>query len=203
MQKTFKNSLPLGSNFPHLPRLTQISNSHCGPATIQMLLRNLGYDINQEDVVEAGDSSLKRIHKVGMNIWELALATKRLVPDTQFWMKDNTNIWQLKQMVEKYPVGVEWQGEFLEYDDDDNGHYSVVTNIDDWDNLVYIADPYEKFAGRDRKIPLSRFEELWWDVNEIRDLKTGRINHIKDYHMMFVITPKDEKFPLETGMIRG
>lgn len=193
----------LPENFPHLPRIKQISNFHCGPAVVQMLLGYLGYDIGQEDIVEAGGSSLKRLHKIGMNVWELAVAVKNLAPDLQFWMKDNTTIEELKQMVKKYPMAVEWQGEFLEYDDDDNGHYSVVTHIANWDNLVFIADPYDKFAGKDRKIPLSRFEELWWDINKIRNPKTDRINHVKDYHMMFTITPKDEKLPREVGMVRG
>lgn len=199
MPKSFNNL-----HFPNLPRIAQITNAHCGPAVIQMLLSNVGVKVEQNDVVEAAGSSLKRLHKSGMSVGEMALATNRLDSGVNFWMKNNTNMPELRELLNyKYPIGVEWQGEFLQYSDDDNGHYSVITNIDDWDNTVYIADPYSKFAGKDRKFTLSRFEELWWDINDVRDTKTGRIIHVKDYHMVFIITPKDETFPRELKMIRG
>ncbi len=201
MPKLFRNPV----HFEKLPRIVQITNAHCGPAVVVMLLSHLGIKVEQDEIVDAAGSSHKRLNRYGMSVPEMAVAIDKLFPNIQFWMKDNTTIPELRSLVveHKYPVGVEWQGEFLEYGDDDNGHYSVITHIDDWDNMVYIADPYPRFAGRDRRIPLSRFEELWWDINDVRDTKTDRMIHVKDYHMVFIITPKNETFPRELKMVRG
>ena len=54
-------------------RSTQISEAHCGPAVIQMLLANLGIEVTQEDVAElGGETALIDLH--GMRVDQLALA---------------------------------------------------------------------------------------------------------------------------------
>jgi predicted double-glycine peptidase len=195
MQKT------LARFFPNLLRIAQISNAHCGPATLEMLLQNLGEEASQEEIVEASGSSLKKIRRYGMLPYEMVIAIHKLFPHLNFWRKDNAEISDLEALVEHgIPIGVEWQGEFLQYADDDNGHYSVILSLDA--NNIYIADPYIRFAGRDRRLDLTRFQDLWWDVNEIRDPKTGKMLFVKDNRMIFAITPRDELFPEQLGMVR-
>jgi len=190
--------------FHRLPRIKQISGSHCGPAVIEMLLGNLGYRIDQDDVVRAANSSTKKINRFGLNIKEMATATHNLVSDIQFWFKENTEISDIEEILfqHKYPVGIEWQGDFGIYDDEDLGHYSVVTHIDEYKN-IYIADPYEYFAGKDRKFSFETFEELWWDINEIYNYKTGKLEKVKDNRLIFIIVPKNVVFPKDIGMVRG
>ncbi|SRR5258708_2533910 len=187
--------------FPNLPRFAQISNSHCGPATLSMLLANLGVKVRQKDIVPAAKLTVKKINDFGVTVWELAEATKKL-SNFDFWMKDNATIQEINKLITKHncPVAVEWQGEFLQYGDDDSGHYSVVTEISKKDNSIYIADPYKHFSGKDRKLKLTRFQELWWDINEIKNPATKKLELIKDYHLIFIIIPKGATFPIDLGM---
>lgn len=199
-----QNKLP-SNFFPKLPRVAQITNSHCGPAVLEMLLGNLGVKITQDQVVEAAHLSIKKLNKDGMTVEEMAVAAAALEPDVQFWMKNNATLPELRQIMidYKYPVGVEWQGEFLQYADDETGHYAIVTNIDDWDGTITLADPFKPFSKKDRTLTLTRFEELWWDENKVRDLVRDKMVNVKDYHMIFIITPKKESFPRELKMVRG
>jgi hypothetical protein len=101
----------------HEQRFMQISESHCGPAAIQMLLSNLNVEVTQEQVAEAGGAtSLIAIH--GMRVDELALAVRRLAPQVIFYYKDHATIEELVRIVNDYrhPVGVEWQGVFEDED---------------------------------------------------------------------------------------
>lgn len=198
MQKTSRN-------FTELPRISQITNSHCGPAVTQMLLGFLRVRVRQDDVVRAAGSTIKRLNKFGMNLEELAKAVSEIDSDLQFWIKDKATIKDLTDLIQKYkyPVGVEWQGEFGKYSDDDFGHYSIVSNIDMETDNIYLVDPYKMFAGKDRRFKIDRFEELWWDENEVRNTKTGKMDIVKDNHVIFIITPKSETFPRELKMARG
>lgn len=198
MQKTSRN-------FTELPRISQITNSHCGPAVTQMLLGFLRVRVRQDDVVRAAGSTIKRLNKFGMNLEELAKAVTEIDSNLQFWMKDKATIKDLNELIStyKYPVGVEWQGEFGKYSDDDFGHYSIVSNIDMETKNIYLVDPYKMFAGKDRRFKIDRFEELWWDENEVRNTKTGKMDVIRDNHVIFIITPKNETFPRELKMARG
>ncbi|HJX59441.1 hypothetical protein A2V61_02455 [Candidatus Woesebacteria bacterium RBG_19FT_COMBO_47_8] len=199
MQKLFSNPY-----FPELSRVTQITSSHCGPATLEMLLGFLGIEVDQEAIVETtGVGQKLPVH--GMIISEMGEAVRKLAPQVQFWFKANSSLNELSQLVRnyKYPVGIEWQGVFYEDADDDNGHYSVITHIDTTNNIIMVADPYKRFAGTDRIFHILEFEDRWWDENEIKDPYTGKVSQERDYHMMFVITPKQENFPETFEMIRG
>src|SRR5512133_2564863 len=97
----------------HHSRFTQISESHCGPAVIQMLLSNLGIEVSQEAVAEAGGAT-ELIELNGMRVDQLARAVRVLAPDARFWYKDHSSLDDLIRLVSeyRYPVGVEWQGLF-------------------------------------------------------------------------------------------
>jgi predicted double-glycine peptidase len=192
------------SAFPSMKRVRQISTAHCGPATVKMLISYLGIKVLQRQIVEVMEAR-KKLRTHGMTVRELAIAVERLFPELQFWSKEDSSLADLAAVVNKYkyPVGVEWQGEFEEYSDDDDGHYSVVTEIDLSTNRVMLSDPYWLFAGSDRHFSVRDFEERWWDTNEIIDKVNRKRFYVEDFHLMFIVTPKNVTFPEELGMIRG
>jgi ABC-type bacteriocin/lantibiotic exporter with double-glycine peptidase domain len=199
MPKLFSNQ-----HFPEVKRVVQKTSSHCGPAVLEMLLSFVGKDIDQEEVVNAVNIADKLLTH-GMFVSEMGNAVRILAPDMQFWFKQNSSLSDLRQLVMnyKYPAGVEWQGVFYEDEDDDNGHYCVVTYIDTSNNIIMLADPYKRFAGSDRIFHILEFEDRWWDENEIRDPETGSTRYERDYHTMIVVTPKEETWPEELEMTRG
>lgn len=144
----------------------------------------------------------EKVADYGMIYPEMALAVQRLAPDFTFWYKKNASLNDLVKLVKVYevPVGVEWQGVFEEDEDDDNGHYSVVTEADVKNNLMRIADPYGRYAGKDRSFTLSFFMERWWDTNDITDPLTGMVRKVEDYRVSFVVVPEESDFPAELGM---
>ncbi len=206
MPKPFPDDQPVISR---IQRVRQISESHCGPAVIQMLLSNVGVVATQE-VITAAAGVEDRIEDYGTTIDELSRAVGQLAPQYQFWYKKESSLDELIEIVNVYgyPVGVEWQGDFGqddeeydldddedEYEEKDYGHYSVVTQVDEARELVVIADPYREFAFKDRYFSLSEFDARWWDYNDVTDPKTGYTSRIYDDHLMFMITPKGAYFP--------
>jgi hypothetical protein len=203
-----EKSNPRDPNDFHHDRFTQISESHCGPAVVQMLLHNLGIEVTQEEVVEAGGAS-DLIEQMGMRVDQLNQAVRRLAPQTCFWYKDHSTIEELVQIVLKfdYLVGVEWQGVFEdtledETQDADYGHYSVVTMADSKSQKLVIVDPYKDFHSQDRIFTFEFFMTRWWDTNDVADPLTGTNRLVEDLQMMFMITPKEVNFPSLLGMKR-
>ncbi|KKU10616.1 MAG: hypothetical protein UX13_C0007G0015 [Candidatus Woesebacteria bacterium GW2011_GWB1_45_5] len=185
-----------GLAFPRMTRVKQISSSHCGPAVIQTLFSFLGVRVSQTGIVRSLRVQ-KKIRSTGLNFRELSRAVGFLgKKDYVFWRKNNASIDDLSKIVNKYkyPVGVEWQGVFYEDEDEDNGHYSVVTKVDKEAGFLRMSDPYPKFAGIDRKFEIKFFVKRWWDVNIINGRK------VIDKKMIFVITPKKETWPKKLGM---
>jgi len=183
-----------GRAFPSLKRVKQITSSHCGPAVLVSLFSFLGVRTSQGRIVK----SLRAENKIvdtGLVIKDLSRGV-RIVGKGQFtfWKKEGATIGDLDKIVNKYkvPVGIEWQGVFYEDEEGDNGHYSVVTEIEKEKGYLRLFDPYKKFAELDRKFKISDFEKRWWDVNGLEYEKK----------LMFVITSKKETFPRRLGMIR-
>lgn len=189
-----------GHFLPDVKRVRQITASHCGPATLEMLLSKLGVSSSQTQLADAGGGN-KKIINHGMTVGEMAEAINRLYPDLTFWYKFNADLYDLRYIVElyHYPVGVEWQGEFDHDDDDDDpGHYGVVTHVDMEREFLLIADPY--YPIRDRSFKTEDFNDRWWDINEIADPVLNQSKKVYDDHLMFIITPKSAEFPLSIGM---
>ncbi len=206
----------------------QISEAHCGPAAIQMMLSNLGIEVSQEQVAEAGGAT-SLISMKGMRIDQLALAVHRLAPQVLFFYKDHTTIDELVRIVNDYrqPVGVEWQGVFEDEDvarldrgyktwasgrgqqaqasnsetgDSDYGHYSLVVQASRRRKEIIIADPYKDFFSQARIFGFKEFESRWYDHNEVSDPATGQAEVVEDFHMMFVITRRNATFPKRMGL---
>lgn len=146
-----------------------------------------------------------------MLVEEMVLAVKNLTPQYNFWFKRQSKIAELSEIVNRFnfPVGVEWQGVFKykgpreDDEDDDPGHYSVVTKISVKEKKISLADPFRIYAGKDRQFTLLEFERRWWDINEVIDCKTGKKKQADDYHLMFVIVAKENNFPAKLGMQVG
>lgn len=196
-----EKSNPRDPNDFHHDRFTQISESHCGPAVVQLLLHDLGIEATQEEVVDAGGAS-NLIEQLGMRVDQLNQAVRRLAPQTCFWYKDHSTIEELVRIVTDYDylVGIEWQGVFEdtledETEDADYGHYSVVTMADSKRRKLVIVDPYKDFRSQDRVFTFDFFISRWWDTNDVLDPLTETNRLIEDRQMMFVITPEDITFP--------
>jgi hypothetical protein len=185
-----------------MKRVKQITIYHCGPAVLEMLVSVYGIDIDQRRFVMAAGVDNKRLKTHGMLIGELGTAINRLLPNMRFWYKYNSNINDLVHLsrVRDIPVGIEWQGVFLEDADEDDGHYSIVTDVNLKGNLVQISDPYYMFAGKDRSFTIDYFLGRWWDSNDIEDPLTNSIRKVEDYQSCFVILPDGLNYPLELGM---
>jgi hypothetical protein len=192
----------------HQNRFTQISESHCGPAVIQMLLSNLGIEVTQQAIAEAGGAS-DLIEKQGMRVDQLYQAVQQLAPQVSFWYKHHSKIEELVRLVTEFNslVGIEWQGLFEdtleeETQDGDYGHYSVITMADSKSRTLVIVDPYKDFRSQDRIFTFDFFMSRWWDTNDFPDPLTGKEHLVEDRQMMFVITPGEVTFPLLLGMQR-
>jgi hypothetical protein len=205
----------------HAPQFTQISESHCGPAAIQMLLAQCGVIVSQQQIAEAaGVTGL--IEMNGTRVDQLAQAVRILAPGLQFWYKAHSSLEELITLISEhhYPVGVEWQGLFEDDDseaehepgeplgdsetgDNDYGHYSLVIYTDEAAQQLIIADPYKDYISQDRIFTCKEFVNRWYDYNEITDPQTGEARIVEDYHMMFIVAAKEERFPEALGMTRG
>jgi ABC-type bacteriocin/lantibiotic exporter with double-glycine peptidase domain len=189
---------------PTMKRVKQITLSHCGPAVMRMLFSHLNMTIFQKQIVEAAGIE-SRIRKYGMTVDEMARAVINLKLDVEIWSKYHATIEDLLLISKTYgyPVGVEWQGLFGEYEDDDPGHYSVVTGVDMDNDRIFIADPFWAYAGRDRRLKLSTFEGRWWDTNFVEDVDPKKKKYVMDEKLAFILTPKNVEFPELLSFVRG
>lgn len=198
-----------GKPFPKMKRVKQISVYACGPATLEMLFSYINVKMSQTSVIRSIRVKNK-IKLYGIDVNDMAKAAKIVgKKDYSFWRKQNATVSDLDKVVNKYkyPAGVEWQGVFYENEDEDSGHYGVITSVDKKLGFLRIADPYFngyfKYNGVDRKFKISEFKKKWWDTNEIKVSGTSKTRTIRDNRIMFIITPKGETFPKRIGMNRG
>lgn len=190
-------------------RVQQISESHCGPAVLAMLLEAIGVEIDQDDVRIAAQVSQEQLDVHGMRIDQIALACSKLAPHVNFWYKYSSSLDDVRYILSKgYPVAVEWQGLFYdseeeeaedldEDDEPDFGHYSIVVNVDDAADSLIIVDPYKDFTDQNRIVHIPVFMSRWWDTNEIEDPYSNHKEIVEDYRVLFFVAPHWEQFPPE------
>jgi len=192
-----------------IPLLKQQTESHCGPAVLQMLYAFLHKKYTQDQIAVAGRVK-KKIKENGMRPSQMAKAVQTLTPTLRFWFKQHDTIDDLDTVVNKYhwPVAINWQGLFYDNPEDernnphdDDGHYSVVIGINRKKDTITLADPYKEYAQQPRIFSLSWFEQRWWDTVEDTDKKTKQILVTATRHFMLVITPKKEVFPQKLGFL--
>ena len=188
--------------FSRLRRIEQITENHCGPAVIQMLLENIGVNVSQEEITEAA-GAIHTIETHGTRVDQLAKAVQQLAPIAKLWYKEKSRPEDLEYVLNecKFPVGVEWQGLFDDMDDDDDyGHYSIIAHIDQGKDELIVVDPYKDFVDQNRIVKMSLFLTRWWDFNEVKDPHTGEKSFKKDEQLFFVVTPLSVAFPAEMRM---
>jgi hypothetical protein len=191
----------------NFPKVKQISESHCGAAVLEMLLKAMGEDFSQEEIASIAGVE-DTIEEHGMRVDQIALACSRLAPHLQFWYKYRSNLDDLRMVLSKgYGIGVEWQGLFYdneeeEEEDGDYGHYSIISHLDEDKQVLVIVDPYKDFSFQDRVFSVNFFLRRWWDTNEIRDQYTGQKRLVEDVRLMFFVTPMLEEFPEYHGFKR-
>lgn len=189
--------------FSRLRRIQQITENHCGPAVIQMLLENVGVNVSQDEITEAAGAT-HTIETHGTRVDQLAKAVQELAPIAKLWYKEHASLEDLEYVLEecKFPAGVEWQGLFedMDGDDDDYGHYSIIAHIDKAKDEIIVVDPYKDFVDQSRMVNMSLFAQRWWDFNEVKDLETGKKEFKKDEQLFFVVAPLSVAFPAELGM---
>src|SRR5688572_19830879 len=197
------NPLPDPKRFSRLRRIEQITENHCGPAVIQMLLENIEVSVTQEEITEAAGAT-RTIESHGTRVDQLAKAVHKLAPGARLWYKEKASPEDLEYVLDvcKFPVGVEWQGLFDDVDDDDEdyGHYSIISHIDKAKDELIVVDPYKDFVDQSRIVRMSVFLNRWWDFNEVKDPQTGKKEFKKDEQLIFVVTPLDVSFPAELQM---
>ena len=208
-RKIVRNLLALedkiaGVAMAKMARIRQIDVYSCGPATIAMLYSFQGVKVSQRGLISSLRAQ-KKIRKFGLNIKDMARAVHIIGKGSfVFWKKANGKISDLATITAKYkyPVGVEWQGVFYEFADEDDGHYGVITQVSKEKGYVRIADPYTIFAGVDRRFKIADFQKRWWDHNEVSVAGTSKKRVVTDKRVMFVITPKGKTWPKKLGMTK-
>jgi hypothetical protein len=191
-----------GIAFPGMKRVKQIDVYSCGPAALSALFSFLGIKVSQKRVI-ASLRAQNKIKSIGLNVKDLARAVNAVGKrEFVFWKKTGGRISDLETIINKYkfPVGVEWQGVFYEDEDEDNGHYGIITVVDKKAGYLRMADSFSKFVGVDRRFRIKDFEKRWWDQNEVRVSGTSKRRVLTDRQMMFVITPKNVSWPKKLGM---
>jgi hypothetical protein len=194
-----------------LPRVTQQTDSHCGPAVLELLLGFVGRPFTQDQIVRAAGIA-RRIKKNGTRPNQLAQAVAKLAPDMQFWFKSNTSTQDLVELVktQRWPVAVNWQGLFYDTPeeeikspspDGDYGHYSVVTDINPARDRITIVDVYREYSAKPRVFSLHWFEARWWDTARDIDTKTGQDESIRTKRLSFIVAPQIAEFPQQVGML--
>ena len=197
------NPPPDPKKFSRLRRIEQISENHCGPAVLQMLLENIEVNVTQEEITEAAGAT-HTIESHGTRVDQLAKAVYKLAPGAKLWYREKASPEDLEYVLDvcKFPVGVEWQGLFDDVDDDDEdyGHYSIISHIDKAKDELIVVDPYKDFVDQSRIVKMSVFLNRWWDFNEVKDPQTGKKVFKKDEQLFFVVAPLDVSFPAELQM---
>jgi ABC-type bacteriocin/lantibiotic exporter with double-glycine peptidase domain len=197
------NPQPDPKRFSRLRRIQQITENHCGPAVIQMLLENIGVNASQEEITEAAGAT-RTIETHGTRVDQLAKAVQQLAPIAKLWYKEKASPEDLEYVLDecKFPVGVEWQGLFDDMDDDDEdyGHYSIIANIDKVKDEIIVVDPYKDFVDQNRIVKMRLFLKRWWDFNEVKDPQTDEKTFKKDEQLFFVVAPLSVTFPAELQM---
>lgn len=168
-----------------------------------MLLENIEVSVTQEEITEAAGAT-RTIETHGTRVDQLAKAVHQLAPDAKLWYREKASEDDLEYVLDvcKFPVAVEWQGLFDDEDEDDEdyGHYSIISHIDKVKDEIIVVDPYKDFVDQSRIVKTSLFLTRWWDYNEVKDPQTGEKVFKKDEQLFFVVAPRNVSFPDQLGM---
>lgn len=119
---------------------------YCGPASLKMILHHFGIEKTEKQIANA----VKATHALGIEAEDLLKIAKRF--GLKGKIKDHSELNDLVRYVKKkgIPVIIEWFSE-------DDGHFSVVTDIDR--ENVYLQDPD---LGHIRAMTRKIFLRVWF-----------------------------------------
>jgi predicted double-glycine peptidase len=119
----------------------------CGPACLKMVLEYYGIQKNEDELANLAGY----VPSEGVKVDGLINAATKL--GLNAFYKDFSEIKDLKEYVldKKIPVIVDWFST-------DDGHYSVVIDIDD--KNIYMQDPE---LGNLRTLDVGTFKRVWFD----------------------------------------
>lgn len=119
----------------------------CGPATLKMVLSYYGVDKTEAAIAKGTDCD----PELGVEAGRMLGYARELGFDG--YIKDESTLEDLEQLVVKkeIPVIVDWFSE-------DDGHYSVVVDLDS--ENVYLLDPE---IGHVRALRRAKFFRVWFD----------------------------------------
>ena len=122
------------------------SDSFCGPAALRIVLNHFGIKKTEKEIARLAKFKLS----TGVEAEDLLRVAKKL--GMKGFIKDLSTIKDIRKYLknEKQAIIVEW---FLE----DDGHFSVISEIDR--ENIYLQDPS---LGHIRAIKISRFLRIWF-----------------------------------------
>lgn len=122
----------------------------CGPTVLRMVFDFYGLTISEEELINLTHCD----PNIGIEAEIMAKVSDELGFKTV--IKDNATFDDLREYVvdKKIPVIVDWFSE-------DDGHYSVVVDIDSQN--IYLQNPEFKEI---QKMPLDKFKRVWFDFRE-------------------------------------
>lgn len=165
---------------------------HCGPTSVQMMLRKHKVKISQREIAEATLAG-PTLMEHGCRIDQLGLAVATVEPNFRMLAKYDSSISDIRHLIEDHglPVGVEWRGQFFYADGTryEDGHYSVVTDVDRARNILMIIDPDETSALHGGQINIADFEQRWWDDNWLGSPIDPASEVVRNFHLAFVVVP--------------
>lgn len=180
--------------------ISQETEYNCGPAVIQMLLSHFGERVSQDKVIEAAQIA-EWIPDHGTQPQHMSLAVSKLAPELELLFKNKAELDDVEYFVhqKRLPVAVNWQGLFYDtpeeeplYPSLDNGHYSLVIDINRKSDSITLLDPYPDFADQPRVFNLEWFTERWWDVATQVNPLTHKKTKLLTNQLLFVAKPKSE-----------
>lgn len=121
--------------------------AHCGPAALKMVLDYFGVEKSEADLAKMCGASAR----AGTSAEGIVAAAKKLGFKGSF--KNLASVADIRRYVQKkkIPVIVDWFST-------DDGHYSVVADIDD--KSITLQDPE---LGGPRVLDLEIFRRVWFD----------------------------------------
>ncbi len=117
---------------------------YCGPSSLKIVLEHFGVKITEKEIIKK-----VKARKFGIEAEDLLAFAKKL--GFKGFVQDFSNLKDLRKYIKKkIPVIVEWFEE-------DDGHFSIVTGIDQ--ENVYLQDPD---LGHMRAMSRRLFRRLWF-----------------------------------------
>ncbi|MEO9683084.1 MAG: C39 family peptidase [Hyphomicrobiales bacterium] len=173
-----------------LERISQLVG-HCGPASVSMMLRFFGEEVNQNEiVVQAGLS--ESIENIGSRMDQVSLALSKLAPTYIMLGKFLCTEDDIDTVVNRVqiPLGVEWQGIFENSSQGrfEIGHYSVINGYSKASKDFSLVDPDDESVYSNGSIPKEVFLPRWWETNIMNDGK-----RYSSQRFSFVVIPKNHE----------